>query len=82
MRETCSGLEGAEDEERPWLGVPPYESAVRPNMRAGDRVTEWAIGIIGGSGLYQIDGLEDAQWIAIDTPWGKPSDELLLEQVL
>lgn len=41
-------------------------------------MTEWAIGIIGGSGLYQIDGLEEAQWIAIETPWGKPSDELLI----
>lgn len=37
----------------------------------------WTIGIIGGSGLYAIDGIEDAQWIAIDTPWGAPSDEVL-----
>ncbi|NBC89193.1 MAG: S-methyl-5'-thioadenosine phosphorylase, partial [Alphaproteobacteria bacterium] len=35
---------------------------------------EWCIGIIGGSGLYNIEGLEDAQWIAVDTPWGEPSD--------
>ena len=39
---------------------------------------EWTIGIIGGSGLYAIDGLEDSQWIAVDTPWGAPSDELLI----
>ncbi len=39
---------------------------------------EWTIGIIGGSGLYAAEGLEDAQWIAVDTPWGKPSDELLI----
>ena len=37
----------------------------------------WTIGIIGGSGLYAIDGLEDARWIRYDTPWGAPSDELL-----
>ena len=37
----------------------------------------WTIGIIGGSGLYEIDGIEDAQWIAIDTPWGAPSDAVL-----
>lgn len=37
----------------------------------------WTIGVIGGSGLYAIDALEDAQWIAVDTPWGTPSDELL-----
>lgn len=41
-------------------------------------MTQWTIGIIGGSGLYEVDGLEDAQWIAVDTPWGKPSDELLI----
>jgi 5'-methylthioadenosine phosphorylase len=41
-------------------------------------MSEWTIGIIGGSGLYAIDQLEDPQWIAVDTPWGKPSDELLI----
>jgi 5'-methylthioadenosine phosphorylase len=35
-----------------------------------------AIGIIGGSGLYQIDGLADVRWRRIETPWGEPSDEL------
>jgi 5'-methylthioadenosine phosphorylase len=38
---------------------------------------EPAIGIIGGSGLYDIDGLEDKEWRRVDTPWGAPSDELL-----
>jgi len=42
---------------------------------------EWTIGIIGGSGLYAIDTLEDAQWIAVDTPWGSPSDELLIGRI-
>ena len=41
----------------------------------------WTIGIIGGSGLYAIDVLEDAQSIAVDTPWGKPSDELLIGRI-
>jgi 5'-methylthioadenosine phosphorylase len=41
-------------------------------------MSEWTIGIIGGSGLYEMDALEDAQWIAVDTPWGAPSDELLI----
>ena len=35
------------------------------------------IGIIGGSGLYDIDGLENKIWQRVDTPWGDPSDELL-----
>ena len=38
---------------------------------------ETVIGIIGGSGLYDIDGLEDKAWRRIATPWGDPSDELL-----
>src|SRR3954469_3031230 len=41
-------------------------------------MSEWTIGIIGGSGLYEIDALEEAQWIAVDTPWGPPSDALLI----
>jgi len=43
--------------------------------------TDWVLGIIGGSGLYEIDGLENPQWMAIDTPWGAPSDELLLAEL-
>jgi 5'-methylthioadenosine phosphorylase len=36
------------------------------------------IGVIGGSGVYQIDGLEGASWVRVKTPWGKPSDEVLV----
>jgi 5'-methylthioadenosine phosphorylase len=36
------------------------------------------IGIIGGSGLYDIQGLEGASWVKVATPWGKPSDEVLV----
>jgi 5'-methylthioadenosine phosphorylase len=36
------------------------------------------IGVIGGSGVYQIDGLEGASWVKVKTPWGNPSDEVLL----
>ena len=35
------------------------------------------IGVIGGSGVYDIDGLEDIRWQTVDSPFGKPSDELL-----
>ena len=38
---------------------------------------EPVIGIIGGSGLYDIDGLEEKAWRRVHTPWGEPSDELL-----
>ncbi len=39
--------------------------------------SNWTIGIIGGSGLYQMGSLEDEQWIKVETPWGDPSDEIL-----
>ncbi len=35
------------------------------------------LGVIGGSGVYQIDGLEGASWVKVATPWGKPSDHIL-----
>jgi 5'-methylthioadenosine phosphorylase len=40
-------------------------------------MSQWTIGVLGGSGLYEIDGLENAQWVTIDTPWGAPSDDIL-----
>lgn len=36
------------------------------------------IGVIGGSGLYDIDGLEGASWVKVQTPWGQPSDQVLV----
>jgi len=36
------------------------------------------IGVIGGSGVYRIDGLEGASWVKVRSPWGKPSDEVLV----
>ncbi|RFU13526.1 S-methyl-5'-thioadenosine phosphorylase [Rhodobacteraceae bacterium W635] len=35
------------------------------------------IGVIGGSGVYDIDGLEGAEWVTVDSPFGAPSDALL-----
>lgn len=40
-------------------------------------MSKWTIGVIGGSGLYEIDGLEGAETLSIDTPWGAPSDPLV-----
>jgi 5'-methylthioadenosine phosphorylase len=37
---------------------------------------EKMIGVIGGSGVYEIAGLENAAWISVDTPWGAPSDQV------
>ena len=35
------------------------------------------IGIIGGSGIYQMAGLEGAEWVTVQSPWGDPSDDIL-----
>ena len=34
------------------------------------------IGIIGGSGLYDIDGLENSEWVTVESPFGTPSDAM------
>jgi 5'-methylthioadenosine phosphorylase len=36
----------------------------------------WVLGVIGGSGLYQLPGLENPRWEAIASPWGEPSDQV------
>ncbi len=36
------------------------------------------VGVIGGSGLYQIEGLTEVEEFYPDTPWGKPSDALIV----
>ena len=40
-----------------------------------------AFGIIGGSGVYDIDGLVHKRWESIVSPFGKPSDELLFGEL-
>ncbi len=44
---------------------------------ADSDIVQPVIGIIGGSGLYDIEGLENKAWRRVHTPWGEPSDELL-----
>jgi 5'-methylthioadenosine phosphorylase len=34
------------------------------------------LAIIGGSGLYDLPGLQDTRWETVDTPWGQPSDQI------
>ena len=40
-------------------------------------MTKTVLGIVGGSGVYDIPGLEDRRWERVASPWGEPSDELL-----
>ena len=43
--------------------------------------TDNIIGVIGGSGIYDIDGLSNTYWKKISSPFGKPSDELLFGEL-
>ena len=40
-------------------------------------MTTTMIGVIGGSGIYEIEGLDGAEWVEVAGPWGKPSDRIL-----
>jgi 5'-methylthioadenosine phosphorylase len=40
-------------------------------------MSKTVLGVIGGSGVYEIPGLENAQWQTVKSPWGRPSDQLL-----
>jgi 5'-methylthioadenosine phosphorylase len=41
-------------------------------------MSEPLLGIVGGSGLYDLPGLTDTGWVSVDTPWGAPSDQIFL----
>jgi len=43
-------------------------------MKRGGGAAEPVVGVIGGSGLYEIEGLTDARWVKVKTPFGDPSD--------
>jgi 5'-methylthioadenosine phosphorylase len=40
-------------------------------------MSETVLGVIGGSGVYDIPGLSNTQWRKVDSPWGDASDEIL-----
>ena len=44
-------------------------------------MTPPVIGVIGGSGIYEIDGLENRRWVTQASSFGQPSDQLLLGEL-
>jgi 5'-methylthioadenosine phosphorylase len=44
-------------------------------------MTETVLGIIGGSGFYDMPGIANAHWRHIESPWGKPSDDILFAEL-
>jgi 5'-methylthioadenosine phosphorylase len=39
------------------------------------------LAVIGGSGVYDIDGLTNTRWVKVDSPFGEPSDEILMGRI-
>ena len=58
---------------------PLPENSFAPFAGAGinPRMSKHRIGVIGGSGLYNIESFTHQKWVKIKTPFGSPSDELL-----
>jgi 5'-methylthioadenosine phosphorylase len=50
-------------------------------MALGSEQKRTMVGVLGGSGVYQIEGLSGARWQRVDSPFGEPSDELLLGEL-
>jgi len=44
-------------------------------------MTQSVLGFIGGSGLYDLPGIENPRWERVESPWGEPSDEVLFAEV-
>lgn len=40
-------------------------------------MTDWVLGVIGGSGLYEMEGLTHRETLRMSSPWGEPSDDLV-----
>lgn len=51
------------------------------SLRADATTPGWRIGVIGGSGLYDFAGLEDAQEIAVSSPFGEPSAPVTMGRI-
>ena len=44
-------------------------------------MTKSVLGILGGSGLYDLAGLQHPRWTKVTSPWGEPSDEILFAEL-
>jgi 5'-methylthioadenosine phosphorylase len=60
------------------VSSPRHRVAVSPRLGQGDRKLNVQIGIIGGSGLYSMPGFEAQEEVVVETPFGAPSDNLVV----
>jgi 5'-methylthioadenosine phosphorylase len=61
--------------------VKPGNDDIDDSRQEGFHMTTPVLGIIGGSGVYQIDGLTNTEWRKVDSPFGDPSDALLFGEL-
>jgi 5'-methylthioadenosine phosphorylase len=54
-----------------------FRATLRKAAGIKARMANYRIGIIGGSGLYHIDGFTNQKWVKVKTPFGSPSDDFL-----
>ena len=55
-----------------------FDPAMLSNERGRMEKTNFMLGVIGGSGIYDIDGVENGEWVKVATPYGDPSDEIFM----
>jgi 5'-methylthioadenosine phosphorylase len=44
-------------------------------------MTDTVLGFVGGSGLYDLPGITNAEWRHVESPWGEPSDQILFAEL-
>src|SRR3990170_3828359 len=55
----------------------PISFILRNGMASKEKATTTILGVIGGSGIYQMEGLEKVREVEVKTPFGKPSDKFI-----
>ena len=71
----------ANERNRLASSLPLRQSGSSGSFAYNDQLMHPRIGIIGGSGLYDMEALEDCQEVRLDTPWGSPSDAYVVGRI-
>jgi 5'-methylthioadenosine phosphorylase len=59
------------------FGYSENDSRFRRPLCINRRMSKYRIGVIGGTGLYSVEGFTDQKWVKVKTPFGATSDDLL-----
>ncbi len=49
--------------------------------KKGFGMTKSVLGVVGGSSIYELPGLTNAEWVHVESPWGEPSDDLYIGEI-